>query len=488
MEPVPSSSFPLRDVSSHPPDTIVTSPPDSFRSLPPEETTERDLETRRASEPLPTIQRDSAPSLSYGEFTDYDPSTSPSLATHLERVSASPPAAATDSVPVESAPPPSSESEPRLEPSEVITTKHDLAAEIAAIRRAEAEAPPSEAPDSVAPRSVAASSEAPLSVPPASEPPQSTIPASLPLQSEPQVSAVPISLPLVSAPPSPEPVVSAIPISIPLISAAPAAEAEPPAPVEATVGPRPTDIAGIELGSVPGLEDLPEESQQDLVAAAEIHELGPDEEVSEFELALVVEGGVAVMPAIADVAAARANRGELIFSQGHLEPGLPIRVVASQSGAKVASFSKQAFEAAVRDCPWVGDELKGVADRLQTLAGVALGPMGEELDDMLRGLIVQHCEVRRFLPNEVIASAGKPIPGMVIVGAGRIEVVEDERGGVADEVGPGAFLFASQILQAAPAPNTARAGDEGALVLFAERRVAHELMVSVPPLLGIFAR
>ena len=114
--------------------------------------------------------------------------------------------------------------------------------------------------------------------------------------------------------------------------------------------------------------------------------------------------------------------------------------------------------------------------------------MGEELDDMLRGLIVQHCEVRRFLPNEVIAPAGKTVPGMVIVGAGRIELVDAQSNDVVDELGPGSFLFASQILQAAPAPQTARAGEEGALALFAERRVAHELMVSVPPLLGNFAR
>lgn len=252
----------------------------------------------------------------------------------------------------------------------------------------------------------------------------------------------------------------------------------------------PTAIQGIELGGVPGLEDLPEESQQGLVASAEIHTLAADEEVSGFGLALVLDGAVSVMPAIADVSAAQARRGELIFSQGHLEEGVPIRVVASREGATVASFSSEAFDAAVRDCPWVGDELKAVGDRLQTLAGVAMGPMGEELDDMLRGLIVDRCVVRHLLPNEVIAPAGKPVPGMVIVGAGRIELVDDERSEQAplDELGPGSFLYAPQILQAAPAPHTARAGKDGALVLFAERKIAHELMVSVPPLLGIFAQ
>ncbi|MGC4087470.1 MAG: hypothetical protein QM756_06185 [Polyangiaceae bacterium] len=287
------------------------------------------------------------------------------------------------------------------------------------------------------------------------------------------------------APPAAEP--SQPPASAkPPASAQPSQSAAPPA--SEPKGPRPTDIAGIELGSVPGLEDLPEESQQDLAGAAQIHTLSADEEVADFGLALVLDGAVSVMPAIADVAAARAQRGELIFSQGHLEDGVPIRVVASRQGAKVASFSAEAFDAAVRDCPWVGDELKVVGDRLQALAGVAMGPMGEELDDMLRGLVVERCEVRRLLPNEVIATGGKPVPGMVIVGAGRIELVDDAKAPPLEELGPGSFLYASQILQAAPAPHTARAGKEGALVLYAERKVAHELMVSVPPLLGIFAQ
>jgi hypothetical protein len=75
------------------------------------------------------------------------------------------------------------------------------------------------------------------------------------------------------------------------------------------------------------------------------------------------------------------------------------------------------------------------------------------------------------------------------VGAGRIEIVEGagDNAEVLDELGPGDFLFAAQVLQGGAAPSVARAGKSGALVLFAERKVAHELLVSVPPLLEIFA-
>ena len=107
---------------------------------------------------------------------------------------------------------------------------------------------------------------------------------------------------------------------------------------------------------------------------------------------------------------------------------------------------------------------------------------------MKYGMIIQRCEIRRLLPNEVIAEAGKGVPGMVIVGAGRVEILDASGQSVSEQLGPGEFLFAQQILAAAPAPATARAGKGGAIVLFAERKVAHELMVSVPPLLLIFAQ
>jgi hypothetical protein len=193
------------------------------------------------------------------------------------------------------------------------------------------------------------------------------------------------------------------------------------------------------------------------------------------------------MPAVADVVSARAKRGELIFSQGHLDAGVELRVVAGAAGARVASWKFTDFEQAIQECPWVGDELKSVADRFQALAGVAMGAMGEQLDEGLRSLIVARCEIRRLLPDESIAQAGKPVPGMVVLGAGKLELTAPADESVVGALGPGDFLFASEILQAAPAPANARAGKGGALVLFAERKVAHELMVSVPPLLGIFA-
>jgi CRP-like cAMP-binding protein len=88
-------------------------------------------------------------------------------------------------------------------------------------------------------------------------------------------------------------------------------------------------------------------------------------------------------------------------------------------------------------------------------------------------------------PGEVLAAAGKPVPGLVIVGVGTIEL--DSLDGESDQLGPGDFLFPAQVLGGESAPRTARAGSKGAIVLFGARALAHELLLSCPPLLEIFA-
>ena len=102
-------------------------------------------------------------------------------------------------------------------------------------------------------------------------------------------------------------------------------------------------------------------------------------------------------------------------------------------------------------------------------------------------MVTARCEVRTLLPSEVIVVRDKPVPGMHIVGGGEVEIVD-----AADQVlevhGAGEFLFTQQVLGGGSAPFTARAGAQGALVLFAPRPSAHELLVSVPPLLEILAQ
>ena len=265
------------------------------------------------------------------------------------------------------------------------------------------------------------------------------------------------------------------------------AEAEPE-PEAAKPQPAPEAdprLGDVLLGEVRGLEDVPPEGQAVLVHEAIVERLGVGDEISSFGLALVLGGAVSVMPAIADLSCARAGKGEIVWSQGHLEDGVVLRLVATEASTEVAVWSAELLKSTVRDYPWVVDDLKVLADRFQALAGVAMGPMGERLDDDLRASVTDRCEIRRLLPGEALTTKGKPVGGMYIVAAGRIEVVSADR--VESELGPGDFLFGPQVLSNGAAPHDSRAGHGGALVLFAARAVAHDLLLSVPPLLEIFA-
>jgi CRP-like cAMP-binding protein len=223
-----------------------------------------------------------------------------------------------------------------------------------------------------------------------------------------------------------------------------------------------------------------------LARRAVVHTLAPEEEVSGFALALILNGSVGVMPTIVDFACARAAKGDIVPAQCSLREVIPLRLVAASEDTRVATWDERVLTAALSDCPWVVDELRLSADRFQALSGVSVGPMGDRLDDMLRAMVTDRCQIKLLLAGEEIVKKGKPVGGMYILGGGRIELL-DANGAVKEELGPGDFLFAAQILAGGGAPASARAGEGGALVLFADRLTAHELLVSVPPLLEIFA-
>jgi hypothetical protein len=244
-------------------------------------------------------------------------------------------------------------------------------------------------------------------------------------------------------------------------------------------------VADVLLGEVRGLEDVPPEGQAILAREAHIERLAVDEEIGSFGLALVVRGAVKVMPTIADLACARAAKGDIVWSEGNLDEGVALRLVAAEEATEVAVWEAELLKSTVRDYPWVLEDLKTLADRFQALAGVAMGPMGERLDDSLRAMVTERCEIRRLLPGEVLTSKGKAVGGMYIMAAGRLEIMSGDQ--VESELGPGDFLFGAQVLSNGAAPNDARAGKGGALVLFATRSIAHDLLLSVPPLLEIFA-
>ena len=289
--------------------------------------------------------------------------------------------------------------------------------------------------------------------------------------------------------PAPTPV--RLSVADPISSPAPEPEPElarSPAPPPSAPPLTEPFVAGISLAEVRGFEDFPPETQLELAKAARVERLATEEEVSGFGLALVLRGAVNVMPAIADVACGAAGELELIYGRGTLQEGVALRLVATAPDTQVAVWDFAAIEPPLADCPWVLEELQNVADRYQALAGVSMGPMGDRLDDSLRGMVLSRCKLVRLLPGEILVEKGKPVGGLFIVGAGRIELGNDAGNpGSEGELGPGDFLFAPQVLAAGAAPCAARAGSTGALLMAADRHAAHELMLIVPPLLELLA-
>jgi hypothetical protein len=246
-------------------------------------------------------------------------------------------------------------------------------------------------------------------------------------------------------------------------------------------------VDGIPLDEAKGFEDLPEGVQQSLAAKARVECLDAGEEVAFFGAAVVTAGMVDILPAFSDDAGAVAHQGDVVFTNGTLADSIALRVVAKMSDTRVAVWSPAVLDAELAECPWVRDELRFIADYFLAVCGAALGPLGERLDDALRATVFQRLEVRALQGGEVLLEAGEAIPSLFVVGGGRLEMLDPSGGGSVTEMEPGAFVFPDKIMSAQPAPYQVRASEAGALVLFAPRAVAHELMMSVPPLLEVLA-
>jgi hypothetical protein len=240
----------------------------------------------------------------------------------------------------------------------------------------------------------------------------------------------------------------------------------------------------LKLGDVAGLSDLPDEEREKLQNNATIHKLDMGDEVGGFALALVVRGDVDVAAQIVDVPADRISTGTVLRGRGSIPDGVPLRLMCASQNAVVATWQSAEIDPALETCPWVVDDLRAQADRVQALVGVTLGPLADRLDAELRRQVTSRLQLRELAEGEVIVEQGKPVRQILIVGQGHVELVKD--GDVNGTVGAGELLFPSEILSAGTAPATARAGKGGALVLQADRGVAQELMVTCPPLLEIF--
>jgi hypothetical protein len=258
-------------------------------------------------------------------------------------------------------------------------------------------------------------------------------------------------------------------------------------PSRPSTKPSASPTSGVDLSSVEALSDLPDDARVAFAGAARVQALARDEEVSGFALALVLEGSVDLAATIVDTSARRLEKGAVLRARGTIEHVAPMRLVCASATARVATWDEPAVERAFRTCPWVEDDLRAAGDRFQAEVGATMGPLGERLDPSLRTDVMAVLTLRVLAEHEVFAERGNPIPGFLVVGAGELELLGEGDAPAGDALRAGDFLFPTEVLRAAPAPATVRAAAGGALVLFAERRVAQELLVTCPPLLEIFA-
>lgn len=297
-----------------------------------------------------------------------------------------------------------------------------------------------------------------------------------------KAAAPPAPIQAAARPPAPRPVQAA---------EAPPAPVPAPAPAEASapLSPPADDATppGIDLSPMEAFADLPDDARDAFARAAEIHDLKSEEETSGFALAVVMEGEVDVAATIVDAAAERLKPFAVLRAQGTFGEGLPLRLVAATEHAKVATWDARAVEEAFRTCPWVEDDLRAAANRTHAIVGITMGPLADRLDASIRKQITDRLEVQSLEPGHVLVKKGEPMPGIVLVGVGSLDVVGDD-GEVTGAVSAGEFLFSTSVFAGSAAPATARAStSDGAVILHADRNVAQELLVTCPPLLEVLA-
>jgi hypothetical protein len=331
-------------------------------------------------------------------------------------------------------------------------------------------------PVSVSPASVFEAEEVVTSAPPVKRTPAPKPPL-------PPPKAPPPAPKTAAAPPLPPPRPPPVPPSPP----PPPAVAPPPQSARPSVKPATAPTAGVDLSVVEAFADLPDDAREDFAKAATVQPLAREEEVAGFALALVLEGEVDLAATIVDAPAVRLHAGQVLRSRGTIEHVTPVRLVGASDAARVATWDEAAVEAALHACPWVEDDLRAAGDRFQAEVGITLGALGERLDWSLRTDLTRRLTLRSLAEHEVYAVLGKPLPGLLIVGAGELELVDESDNVTGEPLRAGDFVFPTEVLGAAPAPHTVRAAKGGALVLFAPRGVAQEMLVTCPPLLEILA-
>jgi hypothetical protein len=241
----------------------------------------------------------------------------------------------------------------------------------------------------------------------------------------------------------------------------------------------PIRISNVELRGIEPFSQLPDEVQRALVRAAVIEDLVPGEARTSFGAVLVVAGEVSVCAVNLDVPVKVAATRSFIASRGSLAESVPMRILGGSSGATISRWSTETFEQALGAHPQATEECRRVSDNLQVRIGLTLGALAE-VDLGTRDDILARLQVRVLEPNEVITEEDGPMPGLVFVVGGSVEILEGDPAVVVADVRPGDLLFPEALWAGVAAPLRSRAATSGALLLVGDRKLALDFAESVP--------
>jgi hypothetical protein len=216
-----------------------------------------------------------------------------------------------------------------------------------------------------------------------------------------------------------------------------------------------------------------------LVRTAIIEDLAPGEGRSSFGAVLVVAGEASICAVNLDVPVKLASARSFVASRGSLAEPVPMRVIGGSSGATISRWSAEAFDQALRAHPQAEQGCRVASDALQARIGLTLGALAE-VDLATRDQMIEQLEVRAVASEEWITEEDGPMPGLVFVVGGNVEILEGNPAVVVADVRPGDLLFPEALWAGAAAPLMSRAAASGALLLVGDRKLALDFAERVP--------
>ncbi len=221
-------------------------------------------------------------------------------------------------------------------------------------------------------------------------------------------------------------------------------------------------------------DDVPADTRQSMARAASVMTLSRYESFTAAGLALVLSGTVGIRASGQREPLITLGMGRVIFSRGTLDESASICVTGADTKARLAHWSDAAITTFLFHCPWTLDDLKAVGDELQTLVTASSGDFLRTMHPDTRRALLARMSTRVLLPQESLMHPGDPPWGLMIMGLGLLEVLEDRR--VADVIGPGHIVFANDET------HPIRASRLGATVLIASGEALQQLMIDHPDL------